>query len=93
MQKGHSHIRIAGSTVGLVGATVRAHVRLVGQRDYTDGGVCVVSASGTFTWDRRANRKAYVYFTAEPGVRSNRVVIPPDRPRAARLFLLHRGTP
>ena len=53
----------------------------------------MVSASGTFTWDRRAKRKAYVYFTAEPGVRSNRVVIPPDRPRAVRLFLLHRRTP
>lgn len=70
-----------------------AHVKVVGETAYRDAGTRVVTAEGTFRWQWRTIRKAYVYFTAEPGVRSNRVVIAPDRPRAARLFLLHRRTP
>ena len=32
---------------------------------------------GEFTWQRRTGKKIYVYFRAENGERSNRIIFPP----------------
>ena len=70
-------IFVSGATTGLVGAAVRGRVRLAGQATYSASGVRVVASDGTFTWQRRAQRKAFVYFVTDTGVRSNRLVIVP----------------
>lgn len=70
-------IVVTGITTGLAGEAVLAHVRLAGQRAYRATGTRPVAADGTFSWQRRTSRRAFVYFTAPGGERSNRVVILP----------------
>lgn len=65
----------AGRTTGLVAGEVMPRVRLSGQPKYRSGVRRPVEADGTFAWQRRTDRKVYVYFRGD-GVRSNRVVIP-----------------
>ena len=63
-----------GTTTHLAGTTVQARVRVAGQPEYADGSTRAVSADGTFTWQRRTNKKTYLYFTTE-GISSNRIII------------------
>jgi hypothetical protein len=64
-----------GTTTGLVGAQVRAMVRLPGETAYSPGAARTVGDDGSFTWQRRSGKKTYVYFQHD-GIRSNRVIIP-----------------
>ena len=66
---------MTGTSTGLANTMVVAHVRLPGQRMYAEAGTRSVHADGSFTWSMRTSRRAYVYFTGEAGVRSNRVSI------------------
>jgi hypothetical protein len=63
-----------GTTTHLAGTTVQTRVRVAGQPEYADGSTRAVSADGTFTWQRRTNKKTYLYFTTE-GISSNRIII------------------
>lgn len=73
------YVVVDGSSTGLAGRQVTPMVRFPGETGYSAGsGVRTVAADGTFTWQRKANRKVYVYFVANHGVRSNRVIINPS---------------
>ena len=70
-----NRIHVDGVTTGLVGTQVRPRVKLAGETTYRTGtAVRTVADDGTFTWQRKTNKKTYVYFLGD-GVRSNRVVI------------------
>ena len=67
---------VRGSSTGLVGQEVTPRVKLQGETEYQTGtGVRTIEPDGTFEWQRKTGKKAYVYFTAGGGVRSNRVII------------------
>ena len=68
-------ITVTGTSTGLTGTQVRAHVKLRGQADYQPGRLVDLASDGSFTWQRSTRRKAYVYFTGD-AIRSNRVIIP-----------------
>ena len=84
-----SRISVKGTTTGLVGMRVVAHVRLIGQSVYVVKGTALVDARGRFVWQSRAARSASVYFTSVDGSRSNRVSIVVRRARATAV----RGVP
>jgi hypothetical protein len=63
-----------GTTTHLAGTTVQARVRVAGQPEYADGSTRAVPAEEAFTWQRRTNKKTYLYFTTE-GISSNRIII------------------
>lgn len=65
---------VYGRTWDINGEQVRARVKLQGQTAYAMGSSRVVEA-GEFAWQRRANKKVYVYFQSN-GVRSNRIILP-----------------
>jgi hypothetical protein len=68
---------VDGATTGMVGQRLTPWVRLPGQNGYTpEVSARTVDAEGDFTWQRQANKKVHVYFRADDGVRSNRVIIP-----------------
>jgi hypothetical protein len=71
-------VKVTGTTIGLAGTIVQARVHVQGELDYFDGSVRTVAPDGSFTWQRITNKKVYVFFRslADPGLRSNRVVIP-----------------
>lgn len=69
---------VTGTSTGLDGEQVRAHVKLRGQAAYRPGRFVDVSAEGRFAWQRTTGKKTYVYFTGG-GVQSNRVIIPAAR--------------
>lgn len=74
--RGRSGVIVAGTSTGMVGRSLTPMVKFPGQTSYTAGEARpVVSASGSFTWERRTGKKVYVYFMASDDVRSNRVVI------------------
>lgn len=67
---------VNGETSGLVGQQVTPWVRFPGPHAYEPGvGVRTVDEVGEFIWQRETGKKTYVYFRAEDGARSNRVVI------------------
>jgi len=67
---------VQGVSTGLVVRQVTPRVKLQGETSYQSGsGVRTISADGTFEWERRTDKKVYVYFTAGDGIRSNRVII------------------
>ena len=71
------HIRVKGSTKGLVGKEVVPYVRFPGQSGATPGtGVRTVSPDGTFAWKRKTGKRIYVYFQ-HASIRSNTVSIAP----------------
>jgi hypothetical protein len=73
--KDGARIEIDGTSTDLVGKYVRPWFRFPGQTSYTQGSaVITVAADGAFTWSRKANKKAYVYFT-QGAIKSNTVVI------------------
>lgn len=74
---GRKAVRVEGVSGALTpGAKVTPYVQLPGQRGYTAGtGVQVISADGSFTWQRRTGKKVAVYFRADDGTRSTRLVI------------------
>ena len=69
---------VTGTSTGLDGEQVRAHVKLRGQTTYRPGRLVGVTTDGTFTWQRTTGKKTYVYFTGA-SVQSNRVIIPAAR--------------
>ena len=76
---GRIHVR--GTTQGLAGTRVIAHVRLTGQSRYVTRGEVRVDARGRFSWTFASRRPASIFFTGADGARSNRVVITARRPR------------
>ncbi len=68
-------ITITGTTTGLAGTRVVAHVRLAGSSTFVVRGTALVDARGRFTWQGRATRSVSVYFTGADGGRSNRLSI------------------
>ena len=76
-------ILVRGTTTGLAGERVTAHVRLAGRRSYVVRGSRQVDARGRFAWQLRVGRTASVYFTSADGTRSNRVVIAVRTARSA----------
>jgi len=76
--KGRSGVRAFGETTGLVGARLQARVHLSGEINYYGGSRRTVAQDGSFTWQRRTNKKVYVYFRVvdDTAVRSNRIIIP-----------------
>lgn len=81
--RGRPGVIVNGVTVGIPeGTTVTPFVKLPGQTSYTEGiGLRQVQISsgttGEFTWQRRTGKKVYVYFRAETGEQSKRIIIPP----------------
>ena len=69
---------VTGTSTGLSGQEVRAHVKLRGQPAYRPGRLVPVASAGTFTWQRTTGKKTCVYFTGG-GVKSNRLIIPAAR--------------
>ncbi len=71
-------MKATGTTIGLAGTIVQARVHVAGEVDYISGSVRTVAPDGSFTWQRKTGKKVYVFFRSldDPGVRSNRVVIP-----------------
>ena len=68
-----STIRVDGTTTDLTG-NVTPWVKFPGQTRYTEGTARPVITDNAFTWSRRANKKAYVYFT-QGAIKSNTVTI------------------
>lgn len=69
-------VRAFGESTGLQGEVVQARVHLSGEIDYYNGSRRTIGADGSFTWQRKTNKKVYVYFRAvDFDVRSNRVII------------------
>lgn len=66
-------IRVNGTTSALTG-TVTPWVRFPGQDRFAEGSARPTITDNTFTWSRKANRKAHVYFT-HGNVKSNIVTI------------------
>jgi YVTN family beta-propeller protein len=68
-------VRVDGVATGLAGKQVTPMVRFPGQASYSRGeGGRTVAPDGSFTWQRKTNRKVYVYFV-HGDTRSNRVII------------------
>jgi YVTN family beta-propeller protein len=69
-------IMVTGTSNELTGKTLRPWIRFPGQTSYTEG-IAVInpSADGSFTWQRKTGKKAYVYIAHEE-TRSNTVIIP-----------------
>ena len=68
---------VDGASTGLEGERLTPWMRPPGPHAYEpapDGPT--VSDEGTFTWERATAKKMYLYFRADEGVRSNRVIIP-----------------
>ena len=81
--RGRPGVIVDGATVGIPeGTLVTPFVKLPGQTSYTEGiGVREVQitsgTTGEFTWQRRTGKKVYVYFRAETGEQSKRIIILP----------------
>lgn len=69
-------VKVTGATTGLAGEQVTPWVRFPGPAGYSAGvEVQTVLPDGSFTWQRRTSKKVYVYFRADDGVASKRVII------------------
>ena len=77
---GKSGVVCSGTTSGFAtGDIVHPLVKLAGQSVYSMGVDKAVEADGTFTWQRKTGKKAFVYFESEDGaVKSLTVVVPTD---------------
>lgn len=80
--RGRPGVMVTGTTVGLpAGTTMTPFVRLPGQTSYTAGTaqprVRLTDGSvGEFTWQRRTGKRVAVYFRADTGEQSRRIIIP-----------------
>ena len=74
---GKSGISVDGESTGFdMGAIVNPWVKLAGQTEYTKGVDKEIADDGTFSWQRKTGKKAYVYFKSADGtVKSNTVII------------------
>ena len=71
-----TRIKVTGTATNLTGETLRPWIRFPGQDSFFQGfAVITPKADGTFTWQRKTNKKTYVYFTHE-STRSNSITIP-----------------
>lgn len=69
-------VRVVGATTGMARATLTPWVRFPGPHSYEpERDVRTVRRDGSFIWQLETGKKTYVYFRADDGVRSNRVVI------------------
>jgi hypothetical protein len=68
-----STIRVDGATTGLIGS-VTPWVRFPGEARYKEGTARPAITDNAFTWSRKVNKKAYVYFT-QGAIKSNTVTI------------------
>lgn len=78
--RGKNGLVVTGTTQDIAaGAILRPWLKFPGQTAYFQGVAQVkVRADGTFTWQRKGNKKAYVYIATEDGsVRSDRIIIEP----------------
>jgi hypothetical protein len=76
---GRSTVVVSGTSVGLgSGAILRPWFRFPGQASYIRGETSIlVSADGTFAWQRRTSKTMYVVVKSdESSVASNRIVVP-----------------
>ena len=76
---GKPGIIIDGQSTGFAaGEKVVPYLRFPGQTTFSAGSARPeVGADGSFSWQRKTGKKAYVYFTSEDGtVTSNRVIVP-----------------
>lgn len=69
-----NRVFVRGRAQNMNDEVVTARVKLRGQSHYRTGSSRVVR-DGRFTWTRVSGKKVYVYFKADGGIRSNRVVI------------------
>ena len=75
-------VRVTGASVGLVGHKVTPFRRLAGQPAFVEGiAASEIGLDGSFTWERRGNKRMFLYFTASACetctvVRSNMISIP-----------------
>lgn len=75
-------VLVNGETFGLsAGMRLTPHIKLPGQTNYSEGTgtrtvQSVTDTQGSFTWQRQTGKKIYVYFRAENGERSQRIIIP-----------------
>jgi len=82
MVRDRTGVIVDGATLGLPeGTLVTPYVRFPGQTEYSEGvGVrrveIVAGVQGQFTWQRRTGKRVYVYFRAETGERSQRIIVP-----------------
>lgn len=78
--RGKPGVIVTGSSMDLgMGAILRPWIRFPGPQPYTQGTAEVlVDVSGGFTWERRTNKKLYVFMRTTDGeLRSNRIIIRP----------------
>lgn len=78
--RGKKGLVVTGTSTGLdAGTILRPWVKFPGQSDYFQGVARIkVRDDGTFTWQRKGNKKTYVYVATEDGsIRSDRIIIEP----------------
>ena len=78
--RGKKGLVVTGTSTGLEAGTIlRPWVKFPGQSDYFQGVARIkVRDDGTFTWQRKGNKKTYVYVATEDGsIRSDRIIIEP----------------
>ena len=78
--RGKNGLVVTGTTKDIAaGAILRPWLRFPGQTEYFQGVARIkVRADGTFTWQRKGNKRTYVYIATEDGsVRSDRIIIEP----------------
>jgi hypothetical protein len=69
-------ITVTGTSMHLTSQTVRPWIRFPGETTFSQGSAIIpIAADGSFTWSRKASKRAYVY-VAHGTTRSNSVTIP-----------------
>lgn len=70
-------VLVSGVATGLDGQTLQSWLRLGKAASFSPGSMRVVTASGTFEWQRKTGKRTRVYFATTSGaLRSNEVAIP-----------------
>ncbi len=78
--RGKKGLVVNGTSEGIAaGAILRPWLKFPGQTEYFQGVARIkVRADGTFTWQRKGNKRTYVYVATEDGsIRSDRIIIEP----------------
>lgn len=78
--RGKNGLVVTGTTKDIAAGTIlRPWLKFPGQAEYFQGVARIkVRDDGSFTWQRKGNKKAYVYVATEDGsVRSDRIIIEP----------------
>ena len=78
--RGKKGLVVNGTSEGIAaGSILRPWLKFPGQAEYFQGLARIkVRDDGTFTWQRKGNKKAYIYVATEDGsIRSDRIIIEP----------------